>query len=319
MSDDDVLRNHLWVEKYRPKTIAECVLPQQLATTLQKFVDDGFVPNILLSGPPGVGKTTVARAMLEQVESDYLIINGSLYGNIDTLRTDIMSFASTTSLRGARKYVILDEADYLNPNSTQPALRNFIEEYSANCGFVFTCNYRNRIIPALHSRCAVIEFKIEKIDKTAIAVSFMNRLCYVLDSETVTYDKKVLAELITKHFPDWRRVINESQRYAASTGRIDEGILGQVRDVETSDLVRYLREKNFSAMRKWCAQNTSVDTITLFRRLYDQSYDVLESSSVPQFVVLLNEHQYKAAFVADQEINLVAFLTSVMADCRFKS
>ena len=260
--------NQLWVEKYRPSRIKDCILPEDLKNTFTEFVDKSYVPNLLLTGGPGVGKTTVARAMLEECGFDYIIINGSMNGNIDTLRTDIKNFASTVSLTGSRKYVILDEADYLNPQSTQPALRNFMEEYSKNCGFILTCNFRNRIIQPLHSRCSVIEFKINGNDKPIAAKNFMERICKILDQEKVTYEKKVIATLITKHFPDWRRVINELQRYGAS-GHIDPGILVNLSDDNFKTLMTCLKEKKFKEVRKWVGQNSDIEPTVVYRKLYD--------------------------------------------------
>jgi len=307
----------LWVEKYRPHKIADCVLPDNLKNTFQKFVDDGNIPNLLLSGTAGVGKTTVARAMLDEIDADYIIINGSMNGNIDTLRNDIRNFAATVSFGGGRKYVILDESDYLNANSTQPALRNFMEEFSSNCGFILTCNFINRIIDPLHSRCSVIEFKIGNKEKATLAKEFLSRACGILDQENVTYDKKVLAEVIMKHFPDWRRVLNELQRYAAS-GNIDSGILASVDNVEIKELVKYLKAREFENMRKWVGQNASMDVNVLFRRLYDAASAILKPESIPALVLALADYQYKAAFVVDQEINMSACMTQIMMDCEFK-
>ena len=284
----------LWVEKYRPKRISECVLPENLKVTFQEFVDKGNIPNLLLTGGPGVGKT-VARAMLEEVNADYIVINGSMNGNIDTLRNDIMQFASTVSFTGGRKYVILDEADYLNPNSTQPALRNFMEEFSNNCGFILTCNFKNRIIDPLHSRCSVVEFSIPKNVKATIGMNFFSRVKDILAQENIEFDKKVVAEFITRHFPDWRRIINELQRYSA-TGSIDSGVLADTGDSNIKELVTHLKSKSFTEMRKWIA---------------------LEPRSIPQLTLLLADYQYKAAFVADHEINLVACFTEIMTDCEF--
>jgi DNA polymerase III delta prime subunit len=306
----------LWVEKYRPHKIADCVLPENLKTTFQQFVNDGNIPNLLLSGTAGVGKTTVARAMLDEIDADYIIINGSMNGNIDTLRNDIRNFAATVSFGGGRKYVILDESDYLNANSTQPALRNFMEEFSSNCGFILTCNFINRIIDPLHSRCSVIEFKIGNKEKATLAKEFLSRACGILDQENVTYDKKVLAEVIMKHFPDWRRVINELQRYAAS-GNIDAGILASVDNVEIKELVKYLKAREFENMRKWVGQNASMDVNVLFRRLYDAASAILKPESIPALVLALADYQYKAAFVVDQEINMSACMTQIMMDCEF--
>jgi len=307
----------LWVEKYRPHKIADCVLPENLKNTFQKFVDDGNIPNLLLSGSAGVGKTTVARAMLDEINADYIVINGSMNGNIDTLRNDIRNFAATVSFGGGRKYVILDESDYLNANSTQPALRNFMEEYSSNCGFILTCNFVNRIIDPLHSRCSVIEFKIDAKEKATLAKEFLLRACDILTTEGITYDKKVLAEVIMKHFPDWRRVLNELQRYAAS-GNIDAGILASVDNVEIKELVKYLKAREFESMRKWVGQNASMDVNVLFRKLYDSSSTILKPETIPALVLALADYQYKAAFVVDQEINLAACMTQIMMDCEFK-
>ena len=308
--------NQLWVEKYRPSRIKDCILPKDLKNTFTEFVDKGYVPNLLLTGGPGVGKTTVARAMLEECGFDYIIINGSMNGNIDTLRTDIKNFASTVSLTGSRKYVILDEADYLNPQSTQPALRNFMEEYSKNCGFILTCNFRNRIIAPLHSRCSVIEFKINGKDKAIAAQNFMSRICNILDKENITFEKKVIAALITKHFPDWRRVINELQRYGAS-GHIDPGILVNVTDDNFKLLVTHLKDKKFKEVRKWVGQNTDIEPTVIYRKLYDYSNEVMKPTSIPMLVIHLADYSYKSAFVADQEVNLVACLTEIMANCEF--
>jgi DNA polymerase III delta prime subunit len=312
-----MLDDFLWVEKYRPKTIGETILPDDLKATFQKFVDDKNIPNLILSGGPGIGKTTVARAMLEEVGATYIIINGSMNGNIDTLRTEIKQFASTVSFTGGRKYVILDEADYLNPQSTQPALRNFMEEFSANCGFILTCNFLNRIIEPLHSRCSVVHFRINKADRPKLATQFFNRVMTILKAENVKFESKVLPELIMRYFPDWRRVLNELQRYAAS-GQIDTGILSNLSNTSFQSLIASLKAKDFSSMRKWVAENIDNDSTSLFRNFYNNAVDVLQPNSVPQMVLLLADYQYKAAFVADQEINLAAFLTEVMAGCEFK-
>jgi len=306
----------LWVERYRPRKIEDCILPDELKSTFQKFVDDGSIPNLLLSGTAGVGKTTVARAMLEQINADYIVINGSMNGNIDTLRNDIRNFAATVSFTGGRKYVILDEADYLNANSTQPALRNFMEEYSSNCGFILTCNFANRIIAPLHSRCSVVEFKINGKQKAPLAKQFMDRVNTILDTEGIEYDKKVVAELIMKHFPDWRRVLNELQRYAAS-GKIDSGILAQMDNLDIRELSKLLKARDFTSMRKWVATNSSMDANMLFRKLYDVSTETMQSESIPELVLILAEYQYKAAFVVDQEINTAACLTKIMMNCEW--
>ena len=307
----------LWVEKYRPKSVKDTILPTELQVTFQDFVDNKNIPNLILSGGSGVGKTTVARAMLEQVECDYILINGSLSGNIDTLRNDIMQFASSVSLAGGRKYVILDEADYLNPNSTQPALRNFMEEFSRNCGFILTCNFKNRIIQPLHSRCSVIDFKINGKTGPALAVKFLQRVQKILKQEQIEHDEKVVVELIMKFFPDWRRVLNELQRYSA-TGRIDSGILSNLTDENFKRLINHLKEKNFTEMRKWVASNLDNEPVVLFRRIYDEANGLMEKGSVPQLVLTIADYQYKSAFVADQEVNMVACLTQLMAECEWK-
>lgn len=307
----------LWVEKYRPKTVADTILPDNLKKTFQQFVDQGNIPNLLLAGRAGVGKTTIARAMLEQLGCDYIIINGSMSGNIDTLRNEIREFASTISFSGGRKYVILDEADYLNPNSTQPALRNFMEEYSRNCGFILTANFRNRIIDPLHSRCSVVEFKIEKDDKPEMAKQFYKRVCGILDKEGLEYDTKAVVEVIKKFFPDWRRVLNELQRYSA-TGRIDTGILVNITEENLKTLVGLLKAKNFSEVRKWVGENNDIDQTTFFRKLYDTASDYLKPNSIPMLVMTIADYQYKAAFVADHEINILACLTEIMAEGDFK-
>lgn len=307
----------LWVEKYRPRTIDSAILPSTLKTTFQQFVDQKNVPNLLLTGRAGVGKTTVARAMLEELQCDYIIINGSMNGNIDTLRSEIKDFASSISFSGGRKYVILDEADYLNPNSTQPALRNFMEEYSRNCGFILTCNFKNKIIEPLHSRCSVVEFKIDKEDKPKMASQFYKRVCNILDQEGVQYDQKAVIEVITKFFPDWRRVLNELQRYSA-TGKIDSGILVNFSEENLKGLVELLKAKNFTEVRRWVAENNDLDQAVFFRKLYDTASQYLKPNSIPQLVITLADYQYKAAFVADHEINILACLTEIMAEGDFK-
>ena len=306
----------LWSQLYRPKTIEQCILPIGLKNTFQQFVDKGTIPNMLLTGRAGVGKTTVARAMLEQLECDYMIINGSMNGNIDTLRTDISQFASSMSLMGGRKYVILDEADYLNPNSTQPALRNFMEEFSKNCGFILTCNFKNKIIEPLHSRCTVVDFKIPNNEKAKMASQFMKRCKTILESEKIEYDDAVVAELISKYFPDWRRVLNELQRYSA-TGKIDSGILSNFGDESFKQLFEFLKTKSFSNMRKWVGENTDIETSALFRKIYDNAAQYIKPSSIPQLVLIIGDYQFKAAFVADPEINIVACLTMIMTECEF--
>ena len=311
-----MVANFLWTEKYRPKTISDTILPTNLKDTFQNFIDNG-IPNLLLSGKPGVGKTTAAKAILDQVGSDYMIINGSMNGGIDTLRNDIKSYASTVSLNGKRKFVILDEADYLNPQSTQPALRNFMEEYSKNCGFILTANYKNRIIEPLHSRCSVIEFIIHKENKPVLANKFLKRVQDILKEENVEYDKKAVVELIIKHFPDWRRIINELQRYSTS-GKIDAGILTQMSDGSFNTLIQALKKKEFNQMRKWVAENLDNDPTTIYRKLYDSCNTNMKETSIPILVTTIADYQYKSAFVADQEINLVACLTALMIECEFK-
>jgi DNA polymerase III delta prime subunit len=306
----------LWVERYRPKRIIDCALTSQLKATFQKFVDSGNVPNLILSGGPGVGKTTVAKAMCEELGSDYIVINGSMNGNIDTLRNEIMQFASSVSLQGGRKYVILDEADYLNANSTQPALRNFMEEYSANCGFILTCNFKNRIIEPLHSRCSVIDFTISKEQKSQVAKDVFTSICGILKAENVEYVNGAVAEFVKKYFPDNRRIINELQRYSA-TGIIDNGILANLSEENFDNLVQKLKDKDFTEVRKWIAFNSDSDPTALFRKLYDKCSGFLKPNSVPQLILILSEYQYKTAFVADQEINITACLTEIMANCEF--
>ena len=310
------MEEFLWVEKYRPKTIEDCVLPDELKTTFQKFVEKGEIPNLLLTGSAGVGKTTVARAMLEQIGADYIVINGSMNGNIDTLRNEILQFASSVSFTGSRKYVILDEADYLNANSTQPALRNFMEEFSRNCGFILTCNFRNRIIEPLHSRCSVVEFKISKADLPRLAAQFFKRVLGILDGNGVKYDKAVVAELIQRHLPDWRRVLNELQRYSVN-GTIDTGIFANHGASAFTDLVDILKQKKFGEMRKWVGENSDMDSTTLFRKFYDTAYEKVNPKSIPELVLIIAKYQYQAAFVADHEINTAAFLTEVMMATEF--
>ena len=307
----------LWTEKYRPKKIDDCILPERLKKPFQEYVNQSNIPNLLLSGGAGVGKTTVAKAMCEEIGCDVMVINGSDEGRlIDTFRTKIKNFASSMSLAGGRKVVIIDEADYCNAESVQPALRNFIEEFAGNCSFIFTCNYKNKLIDPLHSRCAVIDFALKNGEKAQMASAFMKRVQSVLQSENVDYDDKVVAELIKKHFPDFRRVINELQRYS-QLGKIDTGILSQISDVTINDIIKYIKEKDFGAIRKWVASN-DIDATAFYRKLYDNLYEVLKPQSIPQAVLILADYQYKGAFVADQEINTVACLTELMVGCEFK-
>jgi len=311
------MEDFLWTEKYRPKTIGECVLPDALKQTLSEFISKGDIPNLILSGGPGVGKTTAAKAMLDELGLTYMFINGSEESGIDVLRTKIKNFASTVSLHGGRKYLILDEADYLNPQSTQPALRGFIEEFHKNCGFILTCNYKNRLIPPLHSRCSVVDFTIQKSEKKELAEQFFKRVMNVLVVEDVKFEPKAVAEVINKFFPDWRRVLNELQRYSVS-GRIDAGILVDISEVNIKELMQSMKQKEFTNVRKWIINNIDNDPTRLFRRLYDNLYDYMDGSSIPHVVVILGEYQYKAAFVADQEINMLACLTEIMARGKFK-
>jgi DNA polymerase III delta prime subunit len=307
----------LWVEQYRPNNIESCVLPVSLKSTLTDFINKGDIPNLILAGKSGVGKTTAAKAMLDELGSTHIMINGSEESGIDVLRTKIKNFASTVSLHGGRKYIILDEADYLNPQSTQPALRGFMEEFHKNCGFVFTCNYKNRLIPPLHSRCSVIDFAIPNSEKPTLAAEFFDNVINILDDQSINYDKRVVAEVINKYFPDWRRVLNELQRYSVS-GAIDAGILIDIAEVNIKELMHSMKNKEFTNVRKWTVNNLDNDPVRLFRRIYDNLYDYVDSNSIPHVVVVLGEYQYKAAFVADQEINLMACLTEIMARAKFK-
>jgi DNA polymerase III delta prime subunit len=307
----------LWVEEYRPKDINSCILPKSLKTTFLEFVAQNNVPNLILSGGPGVGKTTVAKAMLSEMGCTHMMINGSEESGIDVLRTKIKNFASTVSLDGGRKYIILDEADYLNPQSTQPALRGFMEEFHKNCGFILTCNFKNRLIEPLHSRCSVIEFQIPNSEKPKLAEKFMKRVQDILSMENIEYNERVVAELINKHFPDWRRTLNELQRYSAS-GIIDAGILSNITEVNIQELMHVMKEKEFTNVRKWVINNLDNDPTRLLRIVYDNLYNYVDGSSIPHIVVILGEYQYKAAFVSDQEINMLACLTEIMARAKFK-
>jgi len=305
----------LWVEKYRPKKLDECILPEATVDIFKKFVASGEIPNMLLCGTAGTGKTTVARALCNELGCDYIVINGSEESGIDVLRTKIKNFASTVSFEGKPKVVILDEADYLNPNSTQPALRAFIEEFSQNCRFIFTCNFKNRIIAPLHSRTTVVDFKLVNGQKKKMAAKFHRRMMEILQDEGVEYNNKVLAELLMKHFPDYRRVLNELQRYSVG-GVIDEGILSNLSEINTKALIDALRDKDWKKMRQWVASNVDSDPQAVYRKVYDTLIDKVKQ--VPQLVLLVADYQYKAAFVADQEINLTACLTEIMANIEFK-
>ena len=308
---------YLWVEKYRPQKIDDCILPESLKKTFHQFIESGELPNFMFCGTAGTGKTTVAKALCNEIGAEYLFINGSEQSGIDVLRNDIRGFASTVSLTDAKKIVILDEADNLNANSTQPALRAFIEEFSNNCRFIFTCNFKNRIIEPLHSRCSVIDFKIDNKEKQGIAANFFKRVTQILKQENIEFDPKVIAEVVTKHFPDYRRILNELQRYSVS-GVIDSGILVNIGDESFKELMGFMKEKQFTDVRKWVAKNADSDTAQLFRTLYDKSPDFLETKSIPQLVLILADYQHRAAFVADHELNIMAAMTEVMSSCAFK-
>ena len=307
----------LWCEKYRPQTVNETILPDSLKTVFNKMVATGDLPNMMFSGTAGVGKTTVAKALCNELDLDWIIINGSEEGNIDTLRTKIKHFASTVSLQGGYKVVILDEADYLNPQSTQPALRGFIEEFSNNCRFILTCNFKNRIIEPLHSRCSVYDFSIPKAERPKIAGTFYKRVVDILTAEKVSFDPKTLAVLVEKHFPDFRRIMNELQRYSIS-GQIDSGILVNLSDESTKALMTHLKDKDFKSMRSWVANNIDTEPQAIFRRIYDSLYDYVQPQDIPAVILILAEYQYKNSFVADHEINMVACLTEIMLGATFK-
>ena len=307
----------LWVEKYRPTNVDECILPTAIKDNLREFVAQGDIPNLILSGGPGVGKTTAAKALIEELGLTYMMVNGSEESGIDVLRTKIKNFASTVSLHGGRKYLILDEADYLNPQSTQPALRGFIEEFHKNCGFILTCNYKNRLIEPLQSRCSTIDFSVPKSEREQLAKQFFKRVMDILSKEDIKYEPKAVAEVINKFFPDWRKVLNELQRYSSS-GRIDAGILVDISEVNIKELMHFMKEKEFTNVRKWVVNNLDNDPTRLFRSIYNNLYNYMDGSSIPHVVVILGEYQYKAAFVADQEINTLACLTEIMARVKFK-
>jgi len=314
-----IMSNFLWVETYRPKTIDECILPESTKTMFKDFLNKGEIPNMLLAGPPGIGKTTVAKALCNELGVDFYVINGSDEGRfLDTVRNNAKNFASTVSLSSTAKHkvILIDEADNTTPD-VQLLLRASIEEFNRNCRFIFTCNYKNKIIEPLHSRCAVIDFSLKGKEKTVLAGSFFKRLQNILDAESVQYDQKVLAELINKHFPDWRRVLNECQRYAVS-GKIDSGILASFSDVSVNELVKNLKDKNFTEVRKWVVSNLDNDASSLLRRVYDAAFDYLTPSSIPAAVLVIAKYQYQCAFCADQEINLLAALTEIMVECEFK-
>ena len=311
-----MLEHVLWCEKYRPKRIADTILPNDLKATFQTFVDQKTIPNLILSGSAGVGKTTIARAMIEELECDYIIINGSLNAGMDTLRNDIANFASTVSFSGGRKYVILDEADYLN-HHVQPALRNFMEEFSKNCGFILTCNFKNKIISPLHSRCSVIDFTIPKDCKSKLAAQFFKRVNSVLDAEGIKYEANVVAEVINKHFPDWRRVLNELQRYSA-TGAIDSGILSNFQDLTIKQVFEFCKARDFDAVRKWINENSDQDSAAIFQSVYNNAFDFVQKKAIPELIVIIADYQYKASFVANHEINLLAFFVELMMRLEWK-
>lgn len=306
----------LWCEKYRPKTVEDCVLPERIKTIFQGYVDTQSIPNLMLTGSAGVGKTTVAKAMCEQLGINHLFINSSEDRGIDMLRTKIKGYASTISFTGSRKVIILDEADYLTPEA-QAGLRGAIEEFSDNCTFIFTCNFKSRLIDALHSRCSVIDFSLKAEEKPKMAMQLFKRLSVILTNENVEFDKQVLQHIIAKYFPDYRRTLNELQRFSTS-GNIDAGTLSEISDVrKVADLVGYLKEGNFGEMRKWVVVNSDIEPARIYRKIYDSLYEFFKPESIPQAVVILSKYQYQSAFVADQEINLVACLTEIMVDCEF--
>jgi DNA polymerase III delta prime subunit len=310
-------KEFLFTEKYRPKTVSECILPERLKKVFQEYVNSKTIPNLMLTGTAGVGKTTVAIAMCEEIGINYLFINSSEERGIDTLRTKIKNYASTVSLVGGRKVIILDEADYITPEA-QAGLRGAIEEFSANCTFIFTCNFKSRLIDALHSRCSVIDFTLVNGERPKMAALFFKRLGEILTTENIQYDKQVLIKIVEKFFPDYRRTLNELQRYAGS-GSIDSGMIAQITDVKNlSDLIKNLKEKNFGGMRKWVVVNSDIDPARIFRKIYDGLYEYMKPESIPQAVVIIARYQYQSAFVADQEINLVACLTEIMVDCEVK-
>ena len=310
------MKESLWVELYRPHTISDCILPEEYKKTFQSYVDRKEIPHLLLCGGPGTGKTTVARALCDEIGCDYLMINGSDESGIDTFRTKIKNYASSMSLTGGKKVIIIDEADYLNPNSTQPAMRGAMEEFAVNCTFIMTCNFKNRIIEPLHSRCAVIEFKLRKEDRPKMAMAFMKRATEILNIEKIPFDKAVLIEVVKKHFPDYRRILNELQRYSVS-GKIDAGILSSIADVSINELVNALKDQNFGAMRKWVADFGAEDPARVYRKIYDSLYDVMDKSTIPNAVVILARYQYQSAFCPDQELCLTACLTEMMVECKF--
>ena len=311
------MEKFLWVEKYRPTNVDECILPTNLKQTFKEFVKQKTLPNMILSGGAGVGKTTVAKAMINEIGATSMMINGSEESGIDVLRTKIKNFASTSSLEGGRKYLILDESDYLNPQSTQPALRGFMEEFHKNCGFILTCNYKNRLIEPLHSRCSGVDLKIPKEEINKLCTQFFKRVKNILDKESIKHDEKVVAELINKYFPDWRRTLNELQKYSAS-GQIDSGILVNLSEVNINELMDALKKNEFTTVRKWIVNNLDNDPSRMFRLVYDSLYDYLDGSTIPHAVIIIGDYSYKSAFVADQEINMLACMTELMGAVKFK-
>ena len=311
------MEKFLWVEKYRPTTVDECILPSNLKQTFKEFVKQKTIPNLILSGGAGVGKTTIAKAMINEIGATSMMINGSEESGIDILRTKIKNFASTSSLEGGRKYLILDESDYLNPQSTQPALRGFMEEFHKNCGFILTCNYKNRLIQPLHSRCSGVDFKIPKEERPQLATAFFKRVKSILEQEGIKHDDKVILELITKYFPDWRRTLNELQKYSVS-GQIDSGILVNISEVNINELITSLKAQEFTNVRKWIVHNLDNDPVHIYRRIYDNLYNHATAGTIPHAVLILSKYQYQSAFVADQEINLLACLTEIMVDVKWK-
>ena len=311
------METFLWVEKYRPKTVDDCILPSELKKSFSEFVKDKHIPNLILSGSAGTGKTTIAKAMVEEIGSTWMLINGSEESGIDVLRTKIKNFASTVSLEGGRKNIILDEADYLNPQSTQPALRGFMEEFHKNCGFILTCNYKNRLIEPLQSRCSNIDFTIRNGERVKLAESFFKRVQDILGQEQIKFEPKAIAELINKYFPDWRRCLNELQRYSTS-GQIDAGILVNLSSENIKELVSFMKAKEFTNVRKWIVNNLDNDPSRIFRTIYNSLYDNLDHSTIPHAVVIIADYQYKSAFVADQEINMLACMTELMSQVKFK-
>lgn len=312
------MENYIWTEKYRSQTLDDCVLPKKIKDTFKSFVATGNIPNLILSGSPGIGKTSSAVSMLKDINADYLVINGSMNGNIDTLRYEIKNFAQSLSLfKEGRKYVILDEADYLNAQSTQPALRNFMEEYSGNCGFFLTCNYKDRIIPALHSRCALIDFTPEKAEIPSLQAQLYKRVEKILSAEGVTFDKAVLAKFLVSHYPDMRRILNELQSFSASNKDITTFLLSKEMDGNFASLIKMLKEKKFTEMRKWVSENNVLDISTIIKKIYDRMDSIIQDNDKPVFIITAAKYQYQSAFVADQEINTVAFLTEVMANVSF--